>query len=118
MKLLFYISILLFALQDSEIIEWQSAMSHDFGEIPHFEEQVHTFSFQNIYDAPIVIDNVRITCGCTAPTWSDLPILPDSIATIAVHYDGKRLGVFKKKIKVFVSGQRKAEVLEIKGEVL
>lgn len=118
MKIAYYLPIFLFfAFQSSDVVQWETDKTHHFGEISQFEEQVYHFSFQNISDVPIVIDNVRTTCGCTAPAWSEIPILPDSLGTIAIHYDAKRLGVFKKKIKVFVSGQRRAEVLEISGEV-
>ncbi len=118
MNICYYVPVLfLLAFQTSEIIQWQTPKSHNFGKISQFEAQVHEFHFQNITDAPIVIDNVRTTCGCTSPSWSYAPILPDSSTTIAVHYDAKRIGTFKKKIKVFVSGQRKAEILEVRGEV-
>lgn len=119
MKIACYVSVLyLMLFQSLSSITWVTPTTHDFGTIQAFDEQVYTFQFRNETNTPILIDNVRTTCGCTAPTWSEDLIMPDSISGIDVHYDAKHLGFFKKKIKVFVSSQRKAEVLTITGEVM
>lgn len=99
-------------------IEWLSPTTHDFGEILHKSETQHVFKFKNSGDEPFVIDNVRTSCGCTAADWIETPILPDSTATIEVVYDAHDLGYFRKYVKVFLSGQRKAEKLYLEGEVV
>lgn len=99
-------------------VEWLSPTTHDFGEILHNSETTHTFPFKNTSDAAFVIDNVRTSCGCTAADWIETPILPDSTATIEVIYDAHDLGYFRKYVKVFLSGQRKAEKLYLEGEVV
>lgn len=99
-------------------VEWLGPKTHDFGEIVHKSETTHQFRFKNTSDTPFVIDNVRTSCGCTAADWAETPILPDSTATIEVIYDAHDLGYFRKYVKVFVSGQRKAEKLYLEGEVV
>ena len=99
-------------------VEWLSPTTHDFGEILHKSEITHSFQFKNTSDEPFVIDNVRTSCGCTAADWIETPILPDSTATIEVVYDAHDLGYFRKYVKVFLSGQRKAEKLYLEGEVV
>ncbi|MEO1517109.1 MAG: DUF1573 domain-containing protein [Bacteroidota bacterium] len=108
----------LFWAGDSEVVRWQTPTEHDFGVVQRNESVTYGFVFQNISDEPIVIENIRYTCGCTAPDWTEAPIEPDSSSTINIRYKWHKKGYFRKKIKVFVSGQRKAEVLYVEGEVL
>lgn len=99
-------------------IEWLSETNYDFGELNQGEPVECFFRFKNLSSDTLLIDNVRTTCGCTAPDWSVEPILPQAISEIRVVYDAKKLGYFRKKIKVFFNQQRKAEHLEIEGYVL
>ncbi|MEM9991416.1 MAG: DUF1573 domain-containing protein [Bacteroidota bacterium] len=99
-------------------VEWLVPKEYDFGIVSIGNEQIHNFLFKNSTSKAVHIDNVRTTCGCTVLEWQQTPIFPDSIANITVRFDATRLGKFKKRIKVFVSNQRKAEILEISGEVV
>jgi len=96
---------------------WDTPTEHDFGDILQKRPVSFPFVLKNTSDEPFIIDNVRTTCGCTAPSWSYEPIEPGSYSTIEVTYDAKKIGYFKKKIKVFLSCQRKPEVLYIEGWV-
>ena len=97
--------------------EWVTGKEHDFGLLEHKRPASFDFQFRNTGDAPIFIENVRTTCGCTKPEYSDAPVQPDSIGTITIGYDAKKIGYFRKRIKVFLSPQRKAEHIIIEGEV-
>lgn len=99
-------------------ITWISPTSFDFGEIRHGEVVVHNFTFKNTSGEPLKIDNVRTSCGCTTPDWSNAPILPDSLGQIIIEYDGRDKGYFQKSIKVYFSVQRRAEWLYIEGTAL
>ena len=101
----------------NKVVEWVTVTEFDFGDIEKEEESTYHFQFKNITDAPIVIDNVRPDCGCTAPEWGSEPIEPDSIGTIQVTFDARKKGYFYKKVKVFFSGQKKAERLYLEGFV-
>lgn len=92
-------------------------MQHNFGDLLQGEPVTFVFQFKNIHDEPIVIESVRPQCGCTAPEWNDTPVMPDSIGTLSVTYDADKQGYFYKKIKVYFSGQRKAEKLYVEGFV-
>jgi hypothetical protein len=96
-------------------VEWLGPTTHEFGDIYHKEGATHRFEYRNVSDTPIIIDNARPSCGCTIPTWSKAPVLPDSTGVLEVKYDAGDLGYFRKKIKVYFSGQRKAEVLYLEG---
>ncbi len=102
---------------DVSKVEWLTAETHDFGDILHREPVEVSFEFKNISGEPIVIDNVRTSCGCTAADWGVAPILPDSVGLINIEFDAREPGYFHKWIKVYFSGQRKAERRFIEGFV-
>lgn len=98
-------------------VSWLTSKEHDFGDIPQDIDVVHEFHFRNETDEPIVIDNVRMGCGCTSSDWAESPIEPDSVGTLTVTYDARNDGYFRKYVKVYFSGQRKAEKLWLEGFV-
>lgn len=101
----------------SQSLEWTSGREYDFGEIEKGKPVETVFQFKNLTEAPIVIELVRSTCGCTVPKWSQTPIGAGEIGEIRVVYDAHKTGYFRKKIKVFFEGKRKGEKLKIFGEV-
>ncbi|MCB0652838.1 MAG: DUF1573 domain-containing protein [Saprospiraceae bacterium] len=98
-------------------VEWLTPMSHDFGDIKQGKSAFYEFKFRNTGNAPITLSNVRPSCGCTAPDWEETPILPDSISNIAIEFDARESGYFKKSIKVYFQEQRKGYKLYIEGVV-
>jgi hypothetical protein len=105
-------------LQTGNTVEWLTPMEHDFGDIEQGKPVEFHFKFKNITEEPFVIDNVRTTCGCTASDWSDIPVAASDSSAIKITFDAYKTGWFRKKIKVYFSGQRKAEILYIEGYVL
>ncbi|HHB51618.1 MAG TPA: DUF1573 domain-containing protein [Saprospiraceae bacterium] len=99
-------------------VDWQSPTVHDFGDIAKQETSICYFVFRNNQPFPIVIDNIRTTCGGTAPDWTPFPIQPQALDSIRIEFDAVEAGYFKKHIKVYFSHQRKAEHLYIEGYVL
>ncbi|PHN02847.1 DUF1573 domain-containing protein [Flavilitoribacter nigricans] len=120
MKIIFYLFIPFLFLSGSEdrVVDWLSPTEHDFGDIVFKEPVHHTFRFKNVSDAPIVIDNIRPSCGCTAVDWEETVIEPDSTGLINASYDAHLKGYFRKSMKVYFHGQRKAEKLWLEGYVI
>ena len=114
---LFLLFLLLSASASAQDIEWLSPLTHDFGDLQQHVPDSTEFIWKNTTSDTLYIDNVRTTCGCTAPSWSYDPILPDSTTRIKVIYDAKRPGYFKKVVKVYISHQRQAVRLLIEGFV-
>ena len=110
--------ILLCFLNQTSLVEWLSTTQYDFGEIRQGKAQQHHFKFKNISDRPVVIDNIRTDCSCTALDWSSKPIAPQAESKVTVRYDARSTGAFRKKISVWLRGQRKAEKLTIEGTVI
>ncbi len=99
-------------------VEWLVPKEHDFGDIPRNEPVTVDFKFINTSDEPLFIDNVRTTCGCTATNWSEAPVAAGDTSSIIITYNAKKKGYFRKKAKVYLDGQRKAEILYVEGYVV
>ncbi|MFC6999799.1 DUF1573 domain-containing protein [Rufibacter roseus] len=65
---------------------------HDFGDIKPGDVVEHTFRFVNNGTLPLVIANVRTTCGCTATNYPKEPVMPGESASITARFNsaGKR----------------------------
>ncbi|WKN33704.1 DUF1573 domain-containing protein [Porifericola rhodea] len=92
---------------------------HDFGNIREEGGSVsHEFRFVNTGASPLVISNVRPSCGCTTPSWSRDPIAPGDTGTIVAQYNPlNRPGAFRKSITVTSNAENSSTVLYIQGVV-
>jgi hypothetical protein len=93
---------------------------HDFGKIA---EEVGSasceFVFTNKGTSPILIQDIRTSCGCTTPSYTKEPVLPGKTGVVKVSYSTtNRVGTFDKKITVFTNENDVVYTLTIKGEVL
>lgn len=113
-----FILCLFFTFQTESPIQWVSPQHFELGEVLHRQPKTIYFKFKNVSKAPLIIDNVRADCGCTAPSWEKTPIMPDSVATITIKYNAWNKGYFDKKIKVFFNKYKKPENFSLKGKVV
>jgi hypothetical protein len=90
---------------------------HDYGEIEQHGDGNCEFKFTNTGKEPLILSNVRSSCGCTAPSWPRQPILPGQSEVIKVKYDTKRIGIINKSVQVYSNATEKNVVLKIKGKV-
>ena len=90
----------------------------NFGEIAKGSDGVRVFEFTNTGDAPLIISEVKSSCGCTVPKKPDGPIAPGESNTIQVKYDTNRVGPIRKTITVYSNAAEPIKALKIKGEVL
>ncbi len=75
--------------------------SHDFGTIIEGEKPTFVFRFTNTGDAPLTISHVQPSCGCTAPSYSTDPVVPNDMGEITIEYNSEgRPGEFNKTINV------------------
>lgn len=103
--------------QSKAKIEFDSQVK-DFGTIEFAGDGSHTFKFTNTGEAPLIISNVKPTCGCTvADGWPKEAILPGESGEIKIKYDTKRTGQFTKTIKVTTNTAEPEIRLTIKGVV-
>ena len=90
----------------------------DYGTISQNSEGKRLFTFTNKGDAPLLITNVKTSCGCTVPSYSKAPILPGNIGELEIKYDTKRLGAFTKTITVMSNAEGGNKILKIKGNII
>lgn len=90
---------------------------HDYGKIPYGGDGTYSFKFKNTGKGPLVISNVKSSCGCTVPEYPKEPIQKKKEGKIQVKYDTKRQGPFYKTIQVISNGSKDPITLTIKGEV-
>ena len=93
----------------------------DYGSVyKETDSGLRTFTFTNKGNAPLIIVDVRSTCGCTVPSKPDSPILPGKKGKIEVKYN-MIPGVIRKTITVESNAINVPDgkvILKIKGEVL
>lgn len=94
------------------------ASEHDFGNIEEGPKANYEFVFKNTGKEPLVLSNVKASCGCTTPSWPKEPILPQQEGKILVTYNTQgRPGSFVKNITVTSNADVENVVLTIKGNV-
>lgn len=81
--------------------------------------QTATFTFKNVGDQPLNINQAVASCGCTVPEYTKKPIGPGESGTIKVTYNGsgKFPGHFKKTITVRTNGKVEMTRLYIEGDM-
>lgn len=89
------------ATPDGPNIEWETP-HFDFGDLTQGDRVEHTFKFTNTGNAPLVITNVEVTCGCTTPKgWPRDPIPPGGQGELIVAFNSVgRYGRQNKVVKV------------------
>ncbi|MDR3340156.1 MAG: DUF1573 domain-containing protein [Candidatus Symbiothrix sp.] len=91
---------------------------HDFGVIGFKDGKVScNFVITNKSDAPLVISDVKASCGCTTPSWTKEPIEPGKSGTITAVYNPTGVAPFSKSVTVYTNLSNPV-TLHIKGEVV
>lgn len=81
--------------------------------------QKATFTFTNTGNAPLILNQVVASCGCTVPNYDKKPIAPGQKGHIDITYNGKGkfVGHFKKSITVRSNASTEMTRLYIEGEM-
>ena len=91
---------------------------HDYGVIEQGEKVAHVFKFKNTGNEPLVLSNVKPSCGCTTPKWTKEPIAPGDNGEIHVEFDSKgKSGKQTKTVTVTANTEPAKTVLTITGDV-
>jgi len=91
-----------------------SETEHDFGEIENGTPVETVFSYTNSGKAPLVITNIKSSCGCTVPQdWSKEPLAPGASASFTVKFNGKGTNKVSKTVTVTANTEKGAETVKI-----
>lgn len=76
-----------------------------------------TFTFTNVGNAPLIINQAVASCGCTVPSYTKSPVMPGKTGQIHITYngEGKFPGYFKKSITVRSNAATEMVRLYIEG---
>ncbi len=88
----------------------------DFGTHNEGEILDTVFKFKNTGDAPLVITNVKTSCGCTTPYWPKEPIQPGQSEQIKVRFNtNHKTGKQTKTITIHANTKNLTERVVIKA---
>ena len=93
---------------------------HDFGKFSAKEPVVScVFTFTNVGEMPLVINQAVASCGCTVPEYTQTPSKPGEKGEIKVTYNGtgKFPGHFKKSVTVRTNGVVEMTRVYIEGDM-
>lgn len=90
----------------------------DYGEIKKGSDGVRVFEFTNIGDAPLIIENVYSSCGCTVPSWTKTPIAKGQTGQIQVKYNTEIVGPIRRTISISSNADESTKAVKIKGKVV
>ena len=94
--------------------------THNFGTFSEKEPVVsYVFTFTNVGEQPLVINQAIASCGCTVAKYTKTPVKPGEKGKIEVTYngEGKFPGHFKKSITVRTNGSVEMTRLYIEGDM-
>lgn len=90
---------------------------HDFGKVVQGDKTEHEFRFTNTGKEPLIISDVRSSCGCTVPEWPRNPVLPGASAFVKVKYNSNIVGTINKQVTIISNAANSPTVLRIAGSV-
>ncbi len=92
--------------------------TYEFGEIIQGAKVEYTFKFTNNGSQPLIISNVRTTCGCTVPKWPREPIAPGEGGEIFVVFNSAgKSGAQNKVITILSNASEQGTKVLLKGNV-
>lgn len=91
---------------------------HNYGTLQKGGNGDCEFTFKNEGNEPLILSNVKASCGCTTPSYTQKPVMPGETGTIKVHYNTNNVGGFSKTVTVTSNAvDNPRVVLRIKGNV-
>ncbi len=92
---------------------------HEFGKLLQGEVVTYSFHFTNTGNAPLLITEVKTSCGCTAGDFPREPIKPGQDGLIKATYDSKgHHGFQSRTLSVISNTNPSMTVLRFKADVM
>ena len=93
-------------------------MEHDFGTINEGQKVTHVYKFKNTGDAPLIIQEAKGSCGCTASDWTKTPIPAGGEGFVKAEFDSNgKPNVQNKTVTVTANTWPKQTTLKFKAMV-
>ncbi|WP_452599716.1 DUF1573 domain-containing protein [Pontimicrobium sp. MEBiC01747] len=93
-------------------------VDHDFGEIISGTNVETVFNYTNTGKSPLVITDIKSSCGCTIPKdWSKEPLAPGASGSFTVKFNGKGANKVSKTVTVTANTEKGRETVRISAFV-
>lgn len=104
---------------NNEPIAMFDIISYDFGDILQGKETEAIFTLTNKGNAPLILEDIKASCGCVLVEWAKDPILPEQSSEIIVKYNTNIIGTIKRSIVVSTNDINQERILlMLTGEVV
>ena len=87
----------------------------DMGTFPWKKKQEKKLSIKNTGKAPLVINEVITSCGCTTVEYDKTPVPLDMSVTLHISYEAEHPEFFNKTIRIFCNTTSSPIAIKIKG---
>ena len=78
--------------------------NYNMGNIPYGKPTEFVVTIENISAAPVTLNNVQVSCGCTTPKFqANAVIAPGQKTTVTLGFNGAAMGNFTKNATIFLS---------------
>jgi len=105
--------------QDNQKPEFKfNEEKHDFGKVPQGTPVTTVFTFTNIGIEPLILQEVKPTCGCTIADYTKTPVKKGESGKITITYNAAVAAPFTKTIIVTSNAKTPQKYLNIVGEVV
>ena len=92
---------------------------YNFGDIKKGESKEHKYEVTNTGKNPLIISAVKPGCGCTAPDYTQTPIMPGQKGYITLKFDSSNFdGAIHKQAEVFANVEKSPIVIGFTGNVI
>lgn len=101
------------------VISWTES-SYNFGDIKEADgPATHKFEFTNTGSEPLIITNVKPSCGCTSSDYTKEPIMPNGKGFVSATYNPQgRPGPFNKSITISTNCTPEITTIRFSGKVI
>lgn len=90
----------------------------DCGQVKFRQPVTAEFQMKNDGNAPLVIERVLSSCGCTTVDYPRRSIAPGENFVVKATYDAKQMGTFNKQIGICAQGVSSPFTLTMRGRVV
>ncbi len=107
------------AQENGPVLTWETN-NIDFGDINEEDGNVtKRFEFTNTGSLPLVITNVKPSCGCTSSNYTKEPVAPGAKGFVDATYNPlQRPGKFSKSITVMTNATPPSSIIKFYGNVI
>lgn len=98
-------------------IKWTNQQI-SIGEVPQGKPVTFEFVFTNTGKEPVLITEVKASCGCTTPDYSKSPVKAGEKGIVKAVYNAAAVGAFSKVVTVTVSNDPTPITLTLSGTVI